>query len=454
MTLAASTGGAGLTAAGLTTGSGYALTGASTAAAGMGGGTGLVAGTNALGGSLGTSAAATGATSTAAAGGTLGSIGSSLVAAAPYLLAAVAVFMIFDSYGGGGGGPPPKEPKFHAAIYVAGNNNILAIATILETKEYHAVPDVFKTVAYGLLKVAFNATKTSEKITNTTAPYDWVYIKVQFDRVSMLWGKGAPNAAAITDDSATEVKRWPALEESTNLNAYAVDIIGLVRDEFKKTASTENLTKLDKTADGLGDYSLHSLSSGLVQDLSSGRYKLDTSIEKGIYADNVAESNRISELIQASAANAAHITEATADEYNTVYGGMGVGQKRELIKAGEVGGINMVYSMKQKKFVVNPYGLDVILLDKDDRPVYNIEGTSAGLSVEDFVSSSVAGTNRPANILAPPTTTAGAGGAGSTTVVTAPKTTIDNSSVTNFYNSLSTVTDVVRSTTNQVGVTG
>ena len=114
----------------------------------------------------------------------------------------------------------------------------------------------------------------------------------------------------------------------------------------------------------------------------------------------------------------------------------------------------MVYSMKQKKFVVNPYGLDVILLDKDDRPVYNIEGTSAGLSVEDFVSSSVAGTNRPANILAPPTTTAGAGGAGSTTVVTAPKTTIDNSSVTNFYNSLSTVTDVVRSTTNQVGVTG
>jgi len=114
----------------------------------------------------------------------------------------------------------------------------------------------------------------------------------------------------------------------------------------------------------------------------------------------------------------------------------------------------MVYSMKQKKFVVNPYGLDVILLDDQDRPVYNIEGTSAGLSVEDFVSASVAGTNRSANILQPPPATTGAGGAGgiNNTIVGGAK--IDNSQVTTFVNSLTTSIDVVRSTGIQVGITG
>ena len=436
MALATTTGAAGLTAG----------TGAASLAS-MGGGTGLVAGTNALGGTLGSSLAATSTTTAAtgaAAGGTLGTIGSSLMAAAPYLLAAVAVFMIFDSYGGGGGGgPPPKEPKFHAAIYVAGNNNVSAIATILETQEYHAVPDVYKTVAYGLLKVAFNATKTSEKVTNTSAPYDWVYMKVQHDRVSMLWGKGAPNAASIIDDNATEVKRWPALEENTNLNSYASDILTLVKDEFKKTAKAENLAKLDQAADALGDYSLHSLSSGLVADLQSGNYALDTRIEKGVFADNVAESNRISELIRTSAAKGAYDSEATGDTYD---------ENGKLIPGSA--SQNMIYSMKQGKFVVNPFGRDAILLDQGDRPVYNIEGTSAGLSVEDFVSASVAGTNRPANILQPPSATTGAGGAGGTnnTIVGGAK--IDNSSITTFVNSLTTSIDVVRSTGIQVGITG
>jgi hypothetical protein len=354
--------------------------------------------------------------------------------------------MIVDSYSGGGGSaPPPKEPKFHAAIYVAGNNNVSAIAPILETTEYHAVPDVFKTIAYGLLKVAFNATKTSEKVTNTTAPYDWVYIKVQFDRVSMLWGKGAPNPSTLTSDNAEEVKRWPALEESTNLNSYASDILALVRDEFKKTAKAENLGKLDQAADALGGYSLHSLSSGLVSDLKSGNYALDTSIEKGIYADNVAESNRIAELINTAATKAAYVTTATADSYD--YEG-------NVVTPGTAGGENMIYSMKQGKFVKNTFGPDALLLDQGDRPVYNIEGTSAGLSVEDFVSASVAGANRPANVLLPPPATTGAGGAGSTnnTVVEGAK--IDNSQVTTFVNSLTTSIDVVRSTGIQVGITG
>ena len=233
----------------------------------------------------------------------------------------------------------------------------------------------------------------------------------------------------------------------------------MVRDEFKKTAKTENLSKLDQAADALGGYSLHSLSSGLVSDLKSGNYALDTSIEKGIYADNVAESNRISELMNTAASNAAYVTTASEAEYGYEmedgidYRGGGE-MKRVQTKAAVEGGVPMIYSMKQGKFVVNPFGPDALLLDQGDRPVYNIEGTSAGLTVEDFVNASVAGANRPANVLLPAPTPTGSGGAGSTnnTVVGGAK--IDNSSVTNFYNSLSTVTDVVRSTTNQVGVVG
>ena len=423
--------------------------------------TGMEIGASFAGGSsaaAGTAVAAEGlgGAAVAAETGGLAAAGSSLAAAVPYIAAAVAIYMIFDSYGGGGGGgPPPKEPKFHAAIYVAGNNNISAIAPIYETTDYHAVPEVFKTIAYGLLKVAFNATKTSEKITNTNAPYDWVYMKVQFDRVSMLWGKGAPNPATLIDDNATEVKRWPALVESTNLNVYAGDILDLVRDEFKKSAKAEHLGKLDQAAEALGGYSLHSLSSGLVSDLKSGNYKLDTSIEKGIYADNVAESQRIGDLITAANRNKAYTTEATEAEYgfDPEDTDLRNGAKRVITKEATAGGVPMVWSVKDGKFIQNAYP-GALILDAGGRPVYDIEGTSAGLTTADFVSGTVAGANRPANVLLPPPTPTGSGGTGSTnnTVVGGAK--IDNSSVTNFYNSLSTVTDVVRSTTNQVGVVG
>ena len=404
----------------------------------------------------GTAAAGTTAT-VAAEGATLASAGSSLAAAVPYIAAAVAIYMIFDSYGGGGGSaPPPKEPKFHAAIYVAGNNNISAIAPIYETTDYHAVPDVFKTIAYGLLKVAFNATKTSEKVTNTTAPYDWVYMKVQFDRVSMLWGKGAPNPATLINDNADEVKRWPALEENTNLNTYASDILALVRDEFKKSASkAEDLSKLDQTADALGNYSLHTLSSGLVSDLKSGNYALDTSIEKGIYADNVAESQRIGDLITAANRNKAYVTAATEAEYgfDPTDTDLRNGAERVITKEANAGGVPMVYSVKDGAFVENKYP-GALILDAAGRPVYDIEGTSAGLSVEDFVSGTVAGANRPANVLQPPPARTGGSGAGSTnnTVVEGAK--IDNSQVTTFVNSLTTSIDVVRSTGIQVGIVG
>jgi hypothetical protein len=413
-----------------------------------GGGIGLTAGSASLGGTLGSSvaaietgvAASTAATTTGAAAAGGSTIGASLAAAAPYVLAAVAVYMIVDSvYGGGGGSaPPPKEPKYHAGIYVAGNNNINAIAPILETVDYHAPPDVYKTIAYGLLRVAFNATKSSEAVTNMTASYDFIYLKVQFDKISMIVGKGAPNSS-YTQDGATDTLSWPAPSEGTNLNAIAKDIITWVRDDFKKLAKAENLSKLDTAAEGLGTYTLDEISKGLIPDLQRGKYKLDQSKEKGIYANNVAESNRIAELINTAATKAAYISSATAAEYDS---------DGNITKEATPGGENMVYSMKQGKFVKNPFGPDAILLDQSDRPVYNLEGTSAGLTVDDFASASVVGSNRPANILAD---TPASGGSTSNIVVGPTSTKVDNSAITNYYTPTNGIIDVVRGATPQVG---
>ena len=102
--------------------------------------------------------------------------------------------------------------------------------------------------------------------------------------------------------------------------------------------------------------------------------------------------------------------------------------------------------MKQKKFVKNPFGLDTILLDAQDRPVYNIEGTSAGLTIDDFVSAATAG-NRLANVI---DNTASSGGATSNVVVGPTTTKVDNSAVTNYYTPVNGVIDIIRGTASNV----
>jgi hypothetical protein len=408
---------------------------------------GGVAGTAAAAEGLGSAAVAAEAGTAAAAGS---GIGAGLATAMPYIAAAVAVYLIIDSYGGGGGSaPPPKEPKYHAAMYVAGNNDINAIAPIYQTVDYHAPPDVYKTIAYGLLRVAFNATKSAEQVTQvTTLPYDYLYIKVEFNRIALCWGKGSPSASSLAETDTNVVGSWGAPSEGTNLNAIAKDIVNLVTAEFKKAGA--DAQKLDTAAKGLLSYSLDDLSSGLISDLKSGQYKLNNKVAKGVFADDVAESNRIGELISAASTNKAYVSEATADTYefdpnDTDYRN---GADRKLVK-GSPGGVAMVYSLKEGKFIESTFP-GAILIDTAGRPVYDIEGTSTGLTVEDFASASVVGANRQANILVD-TPASTAGGAGSTVVTTVTGPTVDNSAITNYYNQLSTVVDSIRGPTPQVG---
>ena len=323
-------------------------------------------------------------------------------------------------------------------MYVSGNNNPNAIAPIHETTDYHAVPDNYKTIAYGLLRVAFNATKASEAVTKIPSPWDWLYMKIQFDRMSLIWGKGAPPKESLLADTYPENMSWPAPAAGMNLNTVASDIIDRITKEFKTNlaAADANLAKLDTAATGLKNYTLDELSSGLIDELKSGKLKLDSTIQKGIYAADVNESNRIGALINAAAMKAAYITDS---EGNPIVS--------DTIPDG---GTNMVYSMKQGKFVKNPYGLDTILLDAQDRPVYNIEGTSAGLTIDDFVSAERAGA-RTANILAPPVTAGSAGGNGATVVNAPSVVTTDASSLEIYYTTQQTAIDALRAAQSQTG---
>jgi hypothetical protein len=311
-----------------------------------------------------------------------------------------------------------------------------------ETLEYHAVPDVYKTISYGLLRVAFNATKSAEAVTKITPPWDWLYMKVQFDKVALIWGKGAPSRETLAADTYADNMSWPYSTE-LNLNSVASDIIDRITKEFKAGLAAENanLAKLDTAATGLKNYSLDELSSGLISELKSGNLKLDSAIEKGIYASSVAESDRISSLVNTQRAKGAYITTASGAEYDS---------EGNEIKAATAGGESMVYSIKQGKFVKNPYGLDTILLDAQDRPVYDIEGTSAGLSIDDFVSAERAG-SRTANILAPPVTAGSAAGGGATVVNAPSVVTTDASSLTNYYTTNQTTIDALRAAQTQTG---
>jgi hypothetical protein len=408
--------------------------------------TGFLSGGSSAAAGTAVAAEGLGGAAVAAEAGAASSFGAGLATAMPYIAAAVAVYLIIDSYGGGGGSaPPPKEPKYHAAMYVAGNNDINAIAPIYQTVDYHAPPDVYKTIAYGLLRVAFNATKSAEQVTQvTTLPYDYLYIKVEFNRIALCWGKGAPNASTLAETDSNVVGSWGAPNESMNLNAVAKDIVNLVTEAFKKAGA--DAQKLDTAAKGLLSYNLDDLSSGLISDLKTGQFKLNTKVGKGIFANDVAESNRIGELINAASTNKAYTTEATADTYefdpnDTDYRN---GAERKLIK-GNPGGVPMVYSMKEGKFIENKFP-GALLIDSAGRPVYDIPGTSAGLTSSDFGGTDIVGIDRPANLYSPAATATGGAGGGSTVISAPSSTKIDNSSVTNFYNPPATAVDGIRNT--------
>ena len=415
--------GIGIAANAIAPGIAYEMTVANLAAGG--GFSGFVAGAETGATMLGTAvvegvSSAVAATGFAEAGSLMmaGELTAGLAAIGPagWVVLGVVAVASFLGYGGGGSSPPPKEPKFHAAIYVSGNNDISAIAPVYQTTDYHAPPDAYKTIAYGLLRVAFNAAKAAEQVTKMTPPFDYLYIKVEFNRISLCWGKGAPDANTLATSDANQAGSWGAPTPETNLNSIAKDIVDLITAEFKKIAGAD-AKKLDTAAKGLLSYGLNDLSSDLISDLKTGDFKLDTKVGKGIFSNNVAESNRISALINAASSKA-----PTSGE----------------------DGIPLVWSMKDNAYVEN-LNPGAVLYDAQGRPVYDIPGTSSGITSADFGGTDIVGIDRPANLYSPTTGTVTSGAGTGGTVISAPSSTkIDNSSVANFYNPPPTAVDGIR----------
>jgi len=415
--------GIGIAANAIAPGIAYEMTVANLAAGG--GVPGFLAGAEAGASMLGTAvvegvSSAVAATGFVEAGSLLmaGELSAALAAIGPagWVVLGVVAVASFLGYGGGGSSPPPKESKFHAAIYVSGNNDISAIAPVYQTTDYHAPPDAYKTIAYGLLRVAFNAAKAAEQVTKMTPPFDYLYIKVEFNRISLCWGKGAPDANTLATSDANQAGSWGAPTPETNLNSIAKDIVDLITAEFKKIAGAD-AKKLDTAAKGLLSYGLNDLSSDLISDLKTGDFKLDTKVGKGIFSNNVAESNRISALINAASSKA-----PTSGE----------------------DGIPLVWSMKDNAYVEN-LNPGAVLYDAQGRPVYDIPGTSSGITSADFGGTDIVGIDRPANLYSPTTGTVTSGAGAGGTVISAPSSTkIDNSSVANFYNPPPTAVDGIR----------
>jgi len=105
----------------------------------------------------------------------------------------------------------------------------------------------------------------------------------------------------------------------------------------------------------------------------------------------------------------------------------------------------MIWSMKDNAFVDATSSPGALLLDTQGRPVYDIPGTSSGLTSEDFGGTDVVGLNRPANLYSPTTGTVTSQTTGTSNVAVNAPTQIDNSSVKNFYTTTNPGWDSLRS---------
>ena len=179
-----------------------------------------------------------------------------------------------------------RKSKYHVGTNIDGNNDIHTISSFYETTDFDEPPEVFERIAHGLLRVTFNSAKAFEQVTGVKSPFDYLYIKVEFNKIVLCWGRGEPNISELIKTDINVVATWGAPTKNTNLNTIAVGMIDLIAAEFKKIQDADS-KKLDTAAKGLKSYSLNDLSSGLIPDLKIGQFKLDSNVRKGSHISEV-----------------------------------------------------------------------------------------------------------------------------------------------------------------------
>lgn len=361
-------------------------------------------------------------------------------AAAPYVLLAVAAFALFDSLFGGDDWEP--DPKIERSIYVNGNNNPNALGTT-HSQDDSYVPSGWKTIADELARVAFNATKAMMVATGKTSPYDYVTFGIHKTDTFIAVGTGDPKGKR---SESQYLQRFGEISKM-NTGTVASSIVKAIQAKFNEAYAADT-AKIDEAARKLQGTSYSVISKELLPSLKKD---LAPGLEKGIFAENVAESARIEKLIAVAKAN---LPGANVDF--------------------EGNNSNQIYSMKEGKYVDRPiigyqevnvgegemvkrpiFDPNAIMFDEQGRPVYDLN-QSGTIDAADFTSSAT----NPANLVTAAQTAVSGNGlvinpngtvtsaGGSATVVTNSGNVVDNStktSVTNITRGTNPHADLLRS---------
>jgi hypothetical protein len=372
-----------------------------------------------------------GATS-AAASSTLGSQLTAL-ASNPVTWIVLAAFLLF--------GRKKKAPTaVHKAIAIVGNSNIDAKHTVFTR---HNPPKAYFDAADQFLNVAFNATKTLEIKTGKRAPFDYIYMRVESDRVEIDYGEGAFKQH-LKSTGALEGKRLGGGIHTVQIPVVAKQIVDHIGEKFK-TASSEDTEKIERGLEELGRKSIKTLTSGIEASISRDLNKAPSSVE----------SSELSKSIQAESL----LTQFQAPTMETISDGeseQSTGERLiydfrtgKMIKQSETGfGVTRSKEIRSDgeggSYEVNTVQFDerIIGINKQGKPVYNI-GDSA-INAEDITGMLDAD---------PSLITSVTPAAGTITLAPPKKDTKDYSA--EIYNSKSPVTVVTdNSQTSNVSMTG
>jgi hypothetical protein len=352
--------------------------------------------------------------STAAAGSTLSS---TLMTAAPYIFAAIVIFSLFKKK------KRQPDPAVWRIIRVKDNNNIDSIIDLQAPRENP--PKEFNELADSLIRVGFNATKSAEVSTKKPTPFDFIVCHINKNQVLFSLRTGNPDGAGNDIDLGKPDKTFSA-------GKAASQIVKHITNAFKAAYAAE-ATALDKVTADLNKKTFNQLSTGLAKELKTGKGKIDTTINKGVFGDTSVEDA----IIMAGRANKPQAA-TSGDDYNA-------------------GTTPMVYSMKEGKYVEAPfeekmvtvvdseYGFEtqvkrkvytpnVLMLDKDGNPIYD-KNNSGGIDLADIVKPTLTATSGTITSGTTVATTTSATGTTGDVVVTnvADNKQTNNQSVNTYY---------------------
>jgi hypothetical protein len=273
---------------------------------------------------------------------------------------------------GGSSAPTPPDPAVWRIIRVRDNNNINAIVDLQAPRE--EPPKEFYALADSLIRVGFNTTKSAEVSLKKPTPFDFIHCYMDKNKILISLRTGSPDKAGNDIDLGKPDKTFSA-------GKAASQIVKHVTDAFK-AAYAADTAALDDAAKLLNRKTFDELGGDLAKNLKTGKDKIDTKIEKGVFGGTTAEDA----IIAAGRNNAP----------------MSIGGEVDQNSGAISGTTPMVYSMKEGKYVELPtesvlvkgedglmynnrqYMPNVLMLDKNGNPIYD-KNSSGGIDLADIV---------------------------------------------------------------------